>query len=151
MHAEREYIDTYSFSYSFKKCQATIAIETIGENNASKIEEYIEQHGIRKYIPIHGPLQGIKNKRKYSWKLFQFFDDTNETAINDWFVHNLKKIQDLFENDSNHCIKEGNDVDRESLVPFIPEDKHYMCPICGQVCSDSICPKCNSECNLILY
>lgn len=93
----RKDVTVYSFSYSHRYNQASIAIETMGENNKLKIEDYIEEKQIRECVALSGPQQGVKNKEKYAWKLVEIYKDYNEETVKEWFVSNLTKIFDLFE------------------------------------------------------
>lgn len=98
MKSKRKDVTVYSFSYSHRYNQATIAVETMGEDNKLKIEDYIEQKQIREVVALSGPQQGVKNKEKYAWKLVEIYRDYDEVKVKEWFVNNLTKIYELFEN-----------------------------------------------------
>lgn len=90
-------IKAYSFSFSVKQNQATIAVETMGEEGMQRIEQFIEDNNIRQEVELSNPLQGVKNKNKYSWKLIEPFDDYNEAVLLEWFVQNIVQIVRIFE------------------------------------------------------
>lgn len=93
----RKDLTVYSFSYSHRYNQATIAVETIGEENKQKIEDFIEENKVREAVALSGPQQGAKNKEKYAWKMIDIYKEYQETNIKEWFVSNLATIIDLFE------------------------------------------------------
>ena len=93
----KKYIRTYSFGFSFKRNQATIAIETSGLVDKKTLEEFILANNIRDKVALSGPLQGIKNKDKYAWKLIQFFDEYDAARVKNWFVDNIAQLHNLFE------------------------------------------------------
>jgi hypothetical protein len=93
----KKYIRTYSFGFSFKRNQATIAIETSGLVDKKTLEEFILANNIRDKVALSGPLQGIKNKDKYAWKLIQFFDEYDAARVKNWFVDNIARLHNLFE------------------------------------------------------
>lgn len=99
MRSTKGVISTYSFSFSRRYNQAIIAIETMkGESGMQKIETAIENNDIREILALSSPQQGMKNKEKYAWKLIKSYQEYEEASIEEWFVENLKKVYEVFEN-----------------------------------------------------
>lgn len=90
-------ISCYSFSFSRKHNQAIIAVETIGGvSDMQEIEEYITNNNIRQNIALNAPEQGMKKQDKYSWKLIKQYENYDEVNIKNWFVENIIKIYNTF-------------------------------------------------------
>jgi hypothetical protein len=90
-------ISCYSFKFDRRYNQAIIAVETTGgDKSKQNIENYITNNNIRQNVALTTPQQGIKNKDKYSWKLIKQYENYEETDIKNWFIANIIKIYNIF-------------------------------------------------------